>query len=176
MNRWIVYSISHFCGVSKHLVWCDLKILVSHGFMCEPQQLQTELTFCGSVMSSICVYVFMTLCLPQCVYTICVCVRVRVTTLCSFFQKPKVANHFPILKPRLPLGKTPLKILWLLFPPRPRLFSLRGPGCSAASCTVSAFRVTSLEFPFCRSGCHSINTTSSLAEVHSNTIATQREK
>lgn len=40
------------------------------------------------------------------------------------------------------------------------LSSLHGSGrCAAASCNVSTYQMTSLEFPFCRSNCCSINTT-----------------
>lgn len=118
MNRWIVYRISHFCGILKHLAQCDLEMLVSRGFVCKPQQLQTELTFCGwlkSVISSICVYV--------CVQHMCVCVCVK-----TFFRNPDVlSDHFPILKPRLwkPRFSTKNSVTSLslpaLFSPWPRL-------------------------------------------------------
>lgn len=69
-------------------------------------------------------------------------------------------------------AKTPQKLQRFFVSSRPRLSSLRG---SARCCRcLSTYTVTSLEFPFCWSSCHCINTTSSL--LHSNTVATQREK
>lgn len=103
MNRWIVYRISHFCGILKHLALYDLEMLVSRGFVCKPQQLQTELTFCGwlnSVMSSICVYVFVTVSVSVCVQYMRVCVCVK-----TFFRKPRCIDR-PLSHPETTTLKT----------------------------------------------------------------------
>lgn len=111
------------------------------------------------------------MCLCECL-SVCTCMSVRVLQHCHFSKLRSTQR--PLSHPETTSLKTTVlhqKFCDFSFP----LFSLRGPGrCAAASCTVSTYRVTSLEFPFYRSSCCCINTTSSLAEVHSNTIVTQQ--
>lgn len=83
MNRWIVYTVAHFCGISKHLVrlrpqnaggpwiYVNTSAVTDRAYILWVAQVSNELSMC------LCVYDFVSVslrvCVCMCVYNIMVC-------------------------------------------------------------------------------------------------------